>query len=162
MVWPEGIAAREAVTKDVDDLVAIDRAAVEYSLGRKFPAELRDYPEHEVRGMWTEFFARSDARCLIATKNDSAVGFIAWADGQLVDLAVDPLVTRRGIGGALLREATSALLADGDDALVWVLEDNSSAIAFYVRHGWKFTGDSRIAAYPPYSTEVEMTTSRAS
>ena len=161
MVWPEGIASREAVTADVDDLVAIDRAAVEFSLGRRFPAELSSYPEQDVRGMWTEFFDRTDARCLIATKNDAAVGFIAWADGQLVDLAVDPLVTRRGIGGALLREATSALLADGNDALVWVLEDNSSAIAFYVHHGWKFTGSSRIAVYAPYSTEVEMTTGRA-
>lgn len=54
---------------------------------------------------------------------------------------VDPAQWRRGVGTALMREATRRLDRAGyREAVLWVFEANPRARAFYERHGWRADG----------------------
>jgi ribosomal protein S18 acetylase RimI-like enzyme len=70
---------------------------------------------------------------VVAEAGDELVGFIAIADGELVEhLYVDPAHQRRGVGSALLQEAKRRL--PGGFRL-WVFQQNEPARRFYERHG---------------------------
>jgi len=57
--------------------------------------------------------------------------------GELMALYVDPDVWRAGIGRALIHRARGELHGRGfADAVLWVLEGNVRAAAFYERDGW--------------------------
>ncbi|MFW6195479.1 MAG: N-acetyltransferase family protein [Chloroflexota bacterium] len=74
--------------------------------------------------------------------------------GEIFALYVEPELTGRGIGGALLRHAVDDLLARGHTPLlVWTLEVNERARAFYERTGWrrddarKLDGEETVVRY---------------
>jgi ribosomal protein S18 acetylase RimI-like enzyme len=63
--------------------------------------------------------------------------------GELMALYVDPDVWRAGIGRALIDRARGELHRRGfADAVLWVLDGNVRAEAFYERDGW-LRGDAR-------------------
>jgi len=64
--------------------------------------------------------------------------------GELMALYVDPDVWRTGIGRELIERARSALHERGfADAVLWVLDKNVRAEAFYERDGWRCAGTRR-------------------
>jgi GNAT superfamily N-acetyltransferase len=66
------------------------------------------------------------------------------AIGEVRSLYVDPSAQGGGLGGALLDAATAELLAQGSPELVlWVVEGNERARAFYARRGWAADGGRR-------------------
>ena len=67
-------------------------------------------------------------------------GFIRVKEGVVQKLFVEPVLTGKGIGGALL---TYAIREKGAYTL-WALQKNTRAIAFYERHGFLKTGDKMI------------------
>lgn len=61
--------------------------------------------------------------------------------GEVYALYAHPAAWSTGAGAALLAAALERLAADGrPQAVLWVLEANARARAFYERHGWLPTG----------------------
>lgn len=76
---------------------------------------------------------------LLAMADFVPAGFLAWRqtgpeEAELLNLAVDPAVRRRGVARALLGELIH--MARGDIFLE-VAENNFGAIALYTAAGWK-------------------------
>ncbi|WP_433146028.1 N-acetyltransferase family protein [Actinomadura nitritigenes] len=64
--------------------------------------------------------------------------------GELLALHVAESHWRQGIGGALHAHALNALSGLGhESAVLWVLDGNQRACAFYEAAGWAFTGETR-------------------
>ncbi|GAA0249691.1 GNAT family N-acetyltransferase [Actinomadura nitritigenes] len=64
--------------------------------------------------------------------------------GELLALHVAESHWRQGIGGALHAHALNALSGLGyESAVLWVLDGNRRACAFYEAAGWAFTGETR-------------------
>jgi ribosomal protein S18 acetylase RimI-like enzyme len=83
------------------------------------------YAEKFVKWSWTRAAFDSD---------DTMVGFIALIDRHLDQLFVDPAYQGRGVGSMLL---VSALKAAPGRITLDVFEENSSARAFYEKHGFQ-------------------------
>lgn len=73
---------------------------------------------------------------LVSRKSDKIDGFVAFANGYLDCLYLTPEARDKGQGKALLNRA-KALSKDG--LALWVLAQNTRAIAFYTREGFEIT-----------------------
>ena len=72
--------------------------------------------------------------------DDGAVkGFIRIQGEEIEKLFVEPVLHSKGIGAALLEYA----LGIQGCRVLWALEKNERAIAFYQRHGFHATGDRK-------------------
>ncbi len=72
--------------------------------------------------------------------------------GQVRSLYVDPSVAGRGLGSVLLGAAVAALVADGyASAVLWVVEGNARARAFYERWGWSPDGARMVTPIDAHS-----------
>lgn len=75
--------------------------------------------------------------------------------GELYVLNVHPATWRRGVGSALLRRLTEALVAGNRySAHLWVFKENIRGRQFYEHHGWRATGVQRNDA--PGDTPTEL------
>jgi GNAT superfamily N-acetyltransferase len=64
--------------------------------------------------------------------------------GEVYAIYVDPVAQGAGVGSALLARAVEVLREAGHElALLWTLEANGLARAFYERHGWTPDGGRR-------------------
>jgi ribosomal protein S18 acetylase RimI-like enzyme len=90
----------------------------------------------------------------VATMAGGVVGFVFWGpsegSGQASGTAevhaiyVDPSVTRRGIGRALLDAAVGDIAANRfTAAALWVLDTNAPARRFYEAAGWSADGETK-------------------
>jgi GNAT superfamily N-acetyltransferase len=84
----------------------------------------------------------------VAETADGVVGFTSVGPsrdedgvGELYAIYVDPDAWSTGAGRALIERAEEQLRSEYDVALLWVLEDNPRARAFYERAGWAPDGD---------------------
>jgi ribosomal protein S18 acetylase RimI-like enzyme len=87
---------------------------------------------------------------LVAEQRDRVVGFVSVGPersenrlGELYAIYVLPDAWGSGAGAALMQEALVRLRASFEDAILWVLEDNPRARAFYERFGWRVDGGTR-------------------
>lgn len=92
---------------------------------------------------WTRILRQTRGRVLVAEDNGVIDGFCAvgpsteddW--GEVYAIYLDPVRWGQGVGRALLAAGERALLDDGQwHALLWVLDRNVRARAFYKRQGW--------------------------
>lgn len=108
-----------------------------------FPADfLRDL-DVERRRLWFESRIEGGHGLLVADAGGLPVGFCIFGDstepgwGEVYAIYVHPDHWGSGHGAALLSAAEEALAEQGlDRALLWVLEKNQQARAFYERSGW--------------------------
>jgi ribosomal protein S18 acetylase RimI-like enzyme len=107
----------------------------------------------ERTAFWDRLLRTRPARMgsLVAVRAGHVVGLVQWETsipgdpetGELHAIHVAAEERGLGIGRALLRAATSALRKQGmRRAVLWVLEGNASARAFYERQGWRWDGTS--------------------
>jgi ribosomal-protein-alanine acetyltransferase len=80
----------------------------------------------------------------VATSRDKVIGFVGGAirreHGHISGIAVDKGYRRKGIGTRLLRTAHHEFLAKGfDKVTLEVRENNSSAIQFYKKEGYRWS-----------------------
>ncbi|MEA2663938.1 MAG: hypothetical protein QOI11_882 [Candidatus Eremiobacteraeota bacterium] len=68
----------------------------------------------------------------VAEREGRLVGAIAFGDGWVSQLYVDPDEHGRGIGSALLRLAMAAQ----PELQLWTFQKNDRALRFYARHGF--------------------------
>lgn len=99
----------------------------------------------------------ADARSLLVFDDGGIRGWLASGRGRDDDAAgaaeiyalyVDPNHWRQSIGGALLARAEEDLWSRGfDHAVLWVLERNLPARAFYARAGYVDDGRTKTASF---------------
>lgn len=104
---------------------------------------------------WTDWLATPDAVTFVASEQRALVGFSrvlpgytgfdpAPRSGEISHLYVDPASQRKGVGGALLRHSLEHVRERGfASGVLWVLEKNYRARAFYERAGFRLDGARR-------------------
>jgi ribosomal protein S18 acetylase RimI-like enzyme len=104
------------------------------------------------RSLWDAWRFHPGQRVAVSTDADAIVGFAAYGPervrrpghtgrGELYSFYFHPDVWGTGAASALLDHVDERLRAEGfDEAVLWVLEDNPRARAFYERHGWTASG----------------------
>ena len=92
---------------------------------------------------WDRILRQHQGRVLVAEAADGVAGFctvglstdLGW--GEVYSIYLDPGHWGVGLGRDLLDAGEQALSADGHGrALLWVLDTNQRARAFYERQGW--------------------------
>ena len=67
-------------------------------------------------------------------------GFILVRSGEIKKLFVEPVLQGQGLGAKLLEYAVEHMGAN----TLWALEKNTRAIRFYLRHGFRRTGERQL------------------
>jgi ribosomal protein S18 acetylase RimI-like enzyme len=105
---------------------------------------------------------------LLAIRSGAVIGLVEWeldvdADagtGEIHALHVAPGERGRGVGWRLLDASVEALRAHGvRRAILWVVEVNSPARAFYERQGWAWDGtrlERPLGGFPDFPAVVEV------
>jgi ribosomal protein S18 acetylase RimI-like enzyme len=102
---------------------------------------------------WQRILHQRRGKVLVADEEGSIVGFCAvgpsidddW--GEVFAIYVSPGRWRDGVGRDLLKAGEQALVAAGySRVLLWVLQGNTRARAFYERQGWALGKPIRIEA----------------
>jgi GNAT superfamily N-acetyltransferase len=143
---------RDAVVGDADAMGRLHVRAWQYAYRGVMPDEyLHGLKAQDRADMWRGRIARTDLPpILVAVIDDVAVGFATYGVeqpagstgcGQLYAMNVEPDQWGKGIGRALLRASTAALTAMGfEEAVLWVVPENSRARALYESEGWVADG----------------------
>ncbi len=143
---------REATEADAVALRDLERAANLASLGHVFPPDRYPYPADDVLARWTLVLGEPGARTLVR----DGVAVVCHDLGTLRHLAVHPDHWGRGWGRRCVEVAVAAMAAAGTaHPRLWVLTDNHRARGLYEHLGWRPTGVTREAAWPPYPEEQE-------
>ena len=147
---------RRAELPDAKDIAGVQVAAWRAAYRGLLPDDVLDQlsvDDSEAR--WTERIARPWGHVLVAERPDGVVGFAACgqteddeldqpARGEIYVIYVHPTAWRQGAGTALLDQALRHLRADGfREAVLWVLQGNQPAIAFYEAAGFVADGAAK-------------------
>ena len=101
------------------------------------------FGELQVVSVIDRYFSRDEVLRDIYVYDDALVkGFLLLEGTEIGKLYVEPCFQSQHIGQELIRFA----IAQGAD-LVWALEKNTRAIAFYRRHGFLPTGEKKFEEY---------------
>jgi len=133
------IALRSYNPDDFERLYEVDQACYEPAIA---------YSRRELRN----YLRFPGADCIVAEADKNLVGFILTAHGKswgyIVTIDVLAPYRRTGAGSLLLAEAERRLAAAGVREIgLETATDNSSAIAFWRKHGYRKTGVKK-AYYP--------------
>ena len=105
---------------------------------------------------------------LVAVRSGAIVGLVEWevgvdanpSVGEIHAIHVASEERGRGVGWRLLDATIEALRGNGvRRAILWVVEDNSTARAFYERQGWKWDGtvlERPLGGFPDFPSVVEV------
>ena len=148
------VNVRDAGPHDVETLYALQRAGSVAAFADIFPPDRYPFPDDAVRSRWREAVADPEVRVLLAEQEGRAVGMVAFSRGRLNALYTLPEEWGSGIGSRLHDEAVEALRTLGDEARLWVLEQNHRARGFYERRGWVLDGRERVVPFPPHPLDV--------
>ena len=97
------------------------------------------FGELQVVSVIDRYFSRDEVLRDIYVYDDGLVkGFLLLEGTEIGKLYVEPCFQSQHIGQALIRFAI-----DRGADLVWALEKNTRAIAFYARHGFRPTGEKK-------------------
>jgi len=95
-------------------------------------------------GGWRMWVAEQAGEILAFAKAGPRTDANSGSVAELDELYVEPSHFRQGIGTRLLHFVESELAAAGfDHAILWVLEDDGAAEAFYVANGWRAGDESK-------------------
>lgn len=110
-----------------------------------FPIEkLKEISVNYFRNIWEQNLSFSDCTHLLAEEKDLPFGFISFDNIEIHSLYISPSRIGLGIGTALLKSAFFEIGNRGTEKVIgWVVKDNSSAISFYEKWGFKYTNKER-------------------
>ncbi len=140
---------RPASTGDALLLADLERDANLVALGHVFPPAAHPFPYDGVLARWRSLLA-GDVTVEVVEGAGRLDAFLAHDTTTLRHLAVHP--DRWGCG--LASSAVARAVAAGATRL-WCLVDNARARRLYDHLGWRPTGQSRTAEWPPYPVEIE-------
>jgi ribosomal protein S18 acetylase RimI-like enzyme len=104
--------------------------------------------------MWETIISDGETTVLVA--GPGIAGFVAFNErtGEIGALYVDPARFRTGVGTALLAAAHERMAAR-PEVVLWVLQGNDAARAFYERHGY-VTDNATALHEPTGAVQVRM------
>lgn len=141
---------RPAGPEDAEALRDLERAANLVGLAHVFPGQ--PFPDADVLARWRAALAEPGVSVLL---HESA--FTSWdTDGRLRHLGVHPAAWRTGLGREAVELAVAGIRVTDATPYLWVLELNTRARGLYEHLGWRLTGEERLAEWPPYPTELQM------
>lgn len=142
---------RRALEADAGALTGLERDANLVALAHVFPPEQHPYPYDAVRERWLATLAEARVVVEVVDGPGRLDAFLAHDEHVLRHLAVHP--DRWGDG--LAREAVERASGRGASRL-WCLADNHRARGLYAHLGWRETGATRRAVWPPHPVELEL------
>lgn len=149
-------AFRLATPADAEALRDLERAANLASLGHVFPPERYPYPDRGVLDRWRDTLAEESVRVEVVDGPGAPRAVVAYDAGTLRHLAVHPDDWGSGLGRAAVGQAVAGIASTGAErAFLWCLEENTRALGLYAHLGWRATGRTRRAQWPPYPIEGE-------
>lgn len=152
------VSVRVAWSDDADAIAALQVRTWQEQYAGVLPAEaIPSGPEATVEAWRTLLGRPQDARTrvLVALERNRVVGYAITApaadpdcdpvaDGELMDLTVDPAERGRGHGSRLLQAAVDTLLADRfGRAVLWAVASDDRLRGFLVEAGWAPDGAHR-------------------
>jgi GNAT superfamily N-acetyltransferase len=143
---------RPAVPADAAALASLERAANLLGLAHVFPADEHQYPMAEVEDRWRRVLGDPDVAVDVAEDRLGLLAFVAYDEEVLRHLGVRPDAWGGGLGRAMVEHAASRM---GPAPRLWCLVDNTRARSLYERLGWRATGRTQPAEWPPYPVEME-------
>lgn len=135
---------RWATPDDASDLAEVHVTSWRTAYRGILPAGYLQGLDRSARERWWLGFVTEGARVHVVESGGRVVGFChagrsedaGW--GEVFAIYVHPGHWGRGHGRALLDAAEAHLADEGlTQALLWVLEQNTAARAFYQRQGWR-------------------------
>ena len=169
MTLPEGVTVRWATVADAEAIAEVHIASWRAAYRGLMPDEVLDGLRLDQRTQqWRTWLAQGGERAdtLLAERGGSIEGFCTLAmpsrdsdEGaevaEVPALYLRPESRRGGVGTTLLGAALDEIRARGfRDAILWMLEGNDPAEAFYERRGWRRDGGSRGSRYLPDMEEL--------
>jgi GNAT superfamily N-acetyltransferase len=144
---------RRATLADASAVAAVNISTWRHAYGDEVDVETMPSLEERV-AQWRERLAENPSGTVVFDQDGRIAGYASFgADrdgeraGELYAIYVDPPAQGAGVGSALIEHAVQALRDAGHRrALLWTLERNGLARAFYERHGW--TLDARRRDHP--------------
>lgn len=113
----------------------------------------QDFLDSIPAGKWADKVYATGVHSLVLTKESSLIGTASFGrsrwepyrdHGEIMSIYLLPEYIGKGCGGRLLQKCTEELKKLGfRRILLWVLEDNHHARAFYEKNGFVFSGDVR-------------------
>lgn len=135
------ITLRPGDAADIPRLVVVWRSSVDATHDFVLPEHLDYYEER----MGAEYLPGVDLT--VAEIGGEVVGFSGIYDRELAMLFVDSEHRGKGVGSVLLKDAISRI----PDLKLDVNEQNTQALGFYLKHGFRVAGRSPVdSAGKPY------------
>lgn len=142
---------RRARIEDASDLASVHINTWQHAYRKVFPADFLESLDLERREVWFASQIEKDGDLLVAEAGGRAVGFCLFGSsdeegwGEIFAIYVLPQRWGEGHGYRLLRGAERDMAESGlAKALLWVLDSNRVARAFYQRQGWSLGKPIRI------------------
>jgi ribosomal protein S18 acetylase RimI-like enzyme len=154
---------RDARLEDAADLATVHVASWQHAYRGLIDQSFLD--SLDVAGRtetWDRILRQHRARVLVAEGDEGVIGFCTVGQsadegwGEIFSIYLSPGHWGRGVGRLLLVSGEQALSEAGEErALLWVLDTNRRARAFYERQGWVLAKPIRIEKFGEYDvTEV--------
>jgi len=150
------IGLRIATPQDAVALRDLEKAANLASLGHVFPPADHPYPDECVLARWRGTLVEPGVCVEVVDGPRRLLAFAAYDATTLRHLAVHPESWRSGLGRVMVQRAVAGIAASGAErAVLWCLRANTRACGLYAHLGWRETGRTRQAGWPPYPLEEE-------
>ena len=145
---------RAATRDDADGITDVQVASWRTGYAHVFPDSVLYADDFDTtrRSFWTAWRFAPGHRVSVAIEEDRVVGFASYGPererargftgrGEVWAFYVHPDHWGSSVASALMDHTELRLKAEGfDTAVLWVLDDNPRARAFYERHGWEASG----------------------
>ena len=151
-----GVAIRDAAPADAAAITDVHIRTWQAAYGHVFPRDRLarlDTRRRQRERFWRDTIEGPPAgsHTLVAERSEAIVGFASIgsardddAAGEVYAIYVVPEAWGTGAGHALMQESLRRLQQEGyEQAILWVLEDNPRARAFYEREGWSLMEETR-------------------
>jgi ribosomal protein S18 acetylase RimI-like enzyme len=153
----ERMLIRAARAVDAEAITDVHLASMREAYGGLFGAEdLARIDARDRADRWREELTRGSSTTLLAERDGRLVGLVSFGKcrdedlspgtvGEVMAIYVHPDTWGLGFGKALMREALARLRSGGSaEVVLWVIEGNRRAVAFYERLGFKPDGSVRL------------------
>ena len=134
------MSIRKATKKDLSRIAEIYVFNNRMNYWPIFKDDGFSFGELQVVNMVDNYFGKDEILKNILVYDDGLIkGFIEMKEREICKIYVDTFFQSKGIG----KELMEYVINDYDANNLWALEKNEKAISFYIKHGFKLTGEKK-------------------